>query len=116
VDCEGLVHDYARDAVLPDLIAAMEGENSEYAVIDGFPIYRPGIRLISLNPEVVPAEVVLASDGYPYLQPTLKASEESLTSLLQSDPYLIDRFKATKGKMKGNTSFDDRAYIRFITE
>lgn len=107
-----IVHDYARDAILNDLIDAMQGENTTYAVIDGFPIYSPGVRVIPL-PERSNIEVVLSSDGYPYLKSTLKDSEDALHKLLQTDPFLINEYKATKGLMKGNVSFDDRSYIRF---
>lgn len=107
-----IVHDYARDAILTDLIDAMQGENTTYAVIDGFPIFSPGVRVIPL-PNLSNIEVVLSSDGYPFLKSTLKDSEEALQKLLQTDPFLISEYKATKGLMKGNVSFDDRSYIRF---
>lgn len=110
--CGHIVHDYARDAVLPDLVASMQGENQTYAVIDGFPVYMPGVKTVKLDGD---SEVVLASDGYPFLCPTLRKSEERLAAQLARDPYNIDTFLATKGLMLGNVSFDDRAYIRFST-
>ena len=58
-------------------------------------------------------EVVLASDGYPFLCPTLAESEARLKEQIVRDPLNINTFKATKGMMTGNLSFDDRAYIRF---
>lgn len=108
-----LVNDYARKAVLPELIRSMMDENKTYAVIDGFPVYADGIKTISLDKGY--HEVVLASDGYPFLCSTLQKSEAKLTKQLQNDPYNIQSFKATKGLMRGNVSFDDRAYIRFAT-
>ena len=108
-----LVNDYARKAVLPELISAMKDENKTYAVIDGFTVYAGGIRTIKLDDGY--HEVVLASDGYPFLRTTLQKSEAKLARQLQNDPYNIQSFKATKGLMKGNISFDDRAYIRFNT-
>ena len=56
---------------------------------------------------------MLASDGYPHLKPTLDASEEALEKQLAADPLNIRLFKATKGWVSGNNSFDDRTYIRF---
>lgn len=109
-----IIHDYARDKVIGRLVNAMrEGENKTYAVIDGFPIYKEGIKTIRLNNN--PHEIVLASDGYPFLKGSLRKSEQKLKQQLSNDPYNIKTFKATKGLMAGNKSFDDRAYIRFST-
>ena len=110
--CENrIVHDYARDTILSALIGSMAGENRTYAVIDGFPIFMPGVKTIPVeNPQ---AEIVLASDGYPFLRPTLEESEAALRQQLALDPFCIDSFVATKGVMAGNHSFDDRAYVRF---
>ena len=98
----------ARRAIEPLLIAAMrEGQNREYAVIDGTTVYMPGVI-------VVPAahSVVLASDGYPVLLPTLCESEAALARQIERDPQNVSEFIATKGIVEGNCSFDDRAYIR----
>lgn len=111
IDNGHIVHDYARDAILPELVGYMKGENKTYAVIDGFPIYKDGIKEIACNGR----SVVLASDGYPFLCPTLAKSEKKLAKQIADDPFNINTFKATKGLMKGNVSFDDRAYIRFST-
>lgn len=109
----------ARHAIEPLLIQAMEeGQNKTYAVLDGFPVYMPGVKVIP-----VPlfadnirnrSEIVLASDGYPFLRPTLAESEEMLRQQLESDPQNIKTFIATKGLVAGNASFDDRSYVRFI--
>ena len=104
--------DAGRKAILPALIESMKGQNKTFAVIDGFPIYEPGIKKIS-TPSSSATEIVLASDGYPFLEPTLEASEQRLQEQLSHDPLNIKTFKATKGVMKGNLSFDDRTYIRF---
>ncbi|WP_297032519.1 hypothetical protein [Prevotella sp.] len=98
----------ARRTIEPQLIKAMlEGQNRQYAVIDGTPIYMPGIRIVKAS-----NSVVLASDGYPTLLPTLKESEEALALHLANDPQNIGNFVATKGLVEGNVSFDDRAYIK----
>ena len=98
----------ARRAIEPQLIKAMlEGQNRQYAVIDGTPIYMPGTRIVKAS-----HSVVLASDGYPTLLPTLSESEEALAQHLTKDPQNIGDFVATKGLIEGNISFDDRAYIK----
>ena len=124
---QGFTPQEARKTIEPLLIQAMlEGQNKTYAVIDGFPIYRKGVKVVSLNApqknvetdvaDSLPhpaKEIVLASDGYPFLKPTLAESEEALAHLLAYDPQCTHEFIATKGIVEGNKSFDDRTYIRF---
>jgi hypothetical protein len=57
-------------------------------------------------------ELILASDGYPHVLPTLEASEQKLIQLLASDPLCIGPLRGTKAVTPGNISFDDRAYLR----
>ena len=131
----------ARKQIEPLLIEAMlSGQNQTYTVIDGFPIYREGVKVVSVSDscsvqDSVPAsdsvpcsdsvsasgtisvsssEIVLASDGYPFLEPTLAASEAALAEQIANDPQNIHSFIATKGIVEGNKSFDDRTYIRFV--
>ena len=123
----GFTPQEARKTIEPLLIQAMlEGQNKNYTVIDGFPIYQKGVKVVSLNApqknvetdvaDSLPLptkEIVLASDGYPFLKPTLAESEEALAHLLAYDPQCTHEFIATKGIVVGNKSFDDRTYIRF---
>lgn len=123
----GFTPQEARKTIEPLLIQAMlEGQNKTYTVIDGFPIYQKGVKVVSLNApqknvetdvaDSLPLptkEIVLASDGYPFLKPTLAESEEALAHLLAYDPQCTHEFIATKGIVVGNKSFDDRTYIRF---
>lgn len=138
---QGLSPAEARKQIEPLLIKAMlSGQNQTYTVIDGFPIYREGVKVVSVSAsssvqDSVPAsdsvpcsdsasasgtipssssEIVLASDGYPFLKPTLAASEASLAEQIANDPQNIRSFIATKGIVEGNKSFDDRTYIRFV--
>ena len=116
---QGLSPAEARKQIEPLLIEAMlSGQNQTYTVIDGFPIYREGVKVVALKTEPVssPNEVVLASDGYPFLKPTLAASEAALAEQIANDPQNIHSFIATKGIVEGNKSFDDRTYIRFSFE
>ena len=137
----------ARKQIEPLLIKAMlSGQNQTYTVIDGFPIYREGVKVVSVSDfcsvqnsvsssdscsvqdtvscsdsvsasDTIPSsssEIVLASDGYPFLKPTLAASEAALAEKIANDPQNIHSFIATKGIVEGNKSFDDRTYIRFV--
>ena len=131
---QGLSPAEARKQIEPLLIEAMlSGQNQTYTVIDGFPIYREGVKVVALKTKPVSSsietyfqeqtkpvlslnEVVLASDGYPFLKPTLAASEASLAEQIANDPQNIHSFIATKGIVEGNKSFDDRTYIRFSVE
>ena len=128
---QGLSPAEARKQIEPLLIEAMlSGQNQNYTVIDGFPIYQEGVKIVALKTKPVssdietyfqeqtkpiasPNEVVLASDGYPFLKPTLAASEAALAEQIANDPQCIHDFIATKGLVAGNKSFDDRTYIRF---
>ena len=138
---QGLSPAEARKQIEPLLIKAMlSGQNQTYTVIDGFPIYREGVKVVSVSDScsvqdsvsasdsvpcsdsvsasgtisVSSSEIVLASDGYPFLEPTLAASEAALAEQIANDPQNIHSFIATKGIVEGNKSFDDRTYIRFV--
>ncbi len=108
---QGLLSAEARKQIEPLLIEAMlAGQNKSYAVIDGFPVCLAGVAVI---PVPASSEVVLASDGYPFLKSTLAESEEELAEQIAHDPQNINTFIATKGLLEGNRSFDDRTYVRF---
>lgn len=144
---QGLSPAEARKQIEPLLIKAMlSGQNQTYTVIDGFPIYREGVKVVSVSDsssvqdsvsssdscsvqdpvscsgsasasDTIPSsssEIVLASDGYPFLKPSLAASEAALAEQIANDPQNIHSFIATKGIVEANKSFDDRTYIRFV--
>lgn len=156
---QGLSPAEARKQIESLLIKAMlSGQNQTYTVIDGFPIYREGVKVVSVSDsssvqgsvsssdsssvqdsvsssdscsvqdpvscsgspsasDTIPSsssEIVLASDGYPFLKSTLAASEAALAEQIANDPQNIHSFIATKGIVEGNKSFDDRTYIRFV--
>lgn len=106
-----LDHDAARDIIIPDIVASMKQQNISYAVIDGFPIAERHVKVMTLDFQ--PHQIVLASDGYPFLRPTLDESEALLRRQQATDPLNIDTFVACKAFMHGQDSFDDRSYIRF---
>lgn len=103
--------DRGRQYILNDLVDCCKWQNITYAVIDGFDIPLEKTKIINVYDET--QDIVLASDGYPFLKPTLNDSEKALSAQLINDPLCINTFKATKGLMEGNKSFDDRSYIRF---
>lgn len=111
VEADFREHDTGREFILPVLLDSCQYQNKTFAVIDGF----------NIPPDKVPVhdvrrahEIVLATDGYPQLCPTLAESEEALARQLADDPLCIRHFKATKGCKNGQLSFDDRSYIRFL--
>ena len=105
-------NDIARPVIIPHMIETMRQQNITYSVVDGFPIPRQHVRTITLD--FRPYEIVLASDGYPFLHPTLEESEAALQHQRQSDPLNVGpNFQATKAFHPDNNSFDDRTYIRF---
>lgn len=107
---EARTKDCGRESILPQLIKCCSEQNIAYAVIDGFDIPMDKVRVINLDENA--NEIVLSSDGYPFLKSTLAESEAALASQLADDPLCINTFKATKGLMSGYKSFDDRSYLR----
>ena len=109
---ELLRNDTARPVIIPRMIETMRQQNISYSVVDGFPIDRRHVRILPLDFQ--PWEIVLASDGYPFLCPTLVESESRLRKQREDDPLNIGHhFQATKAFHPDFNSFDDRAYIRF---
>jgi glycerophosphoryl diester phosphodiesterase len=109
---ELLQNDTARPVIIPRMLETMREQNVTYSVIDGFHIPRQHVRIIPLD--FHPWEIVLASDGYPFLCPTLAESESRLRKQREDDPLNIGpAFQATKCFHPGFNSFDDRSYIRF---
>ncbi len=81
-----------------------------FPAVDGFTIPDAGIIITSI-PESV-TSIVLATDGYPVLQDTLKDTERILQEILQKDPLVFREYKSTKGMLHGYVSFDDRTYVK----
>lgn len=108
-------NDLGRNIILPMLEKQFLFQNNvhggefSYGVLDGTASAIPFIKTIDLSQH---KSIILASDGYPFLETTLELSEQRLRKLLFDDPLLIREFKATKGLLDGQISFDDRAYIK----
>lgn len=117
---ELLEHDTGREIIQPFIKRQTKFQNLKldnkfiFSVIDGFFNGSSSIKTVPVPDDT--KEIVLASDGYPQLHPTLSKSEENLKTILAQDPLLFRKFKSTKGLESGNNSFDDRAYVRLALQ
>jgi glycerophosphoryl diester phosphodiesterase len=113
-----LAHDVSRERILEFLQLQTELQNSPYAceftyhVLDGI-FDRPQDHIHIVPIDGTSSEVVLSSDGYPQIFPTLEETERHLAKTIASDPLCYKTYKSTKGVVEGNISYDDRSYIRF---
>ena len=117
-ESEILKNDVGREMIMPFLKLQRKFENKPGYF--GYPVFNnvemPDEILHSkiVNIDVPEnSEIVLASDGYPELKPTLKESEEELANIIATDPLCYKTYFSTKVLKRGNVSFDDRTYIRF---
>lgn len=81
-----------------------------YGAFDGQPIPEVHLQVIPVGQDV--QEIVLASDGYPVLCPTLEASEAALWALAERDPLMIGDYAGCRAFPLSGGSFDDRTYLR----
>jgi hypothetical protein len=82
-----------------------------YGVINGTLIPQRLIETFSVNKEG--DEVILASDGYPKILPTLEDTEYFLNQVNKNDPLRIGDYPHLRMKKPSWKNVDDRAYIRF---
>lgn len=112
-----LVSDPSKAAISPNLKMQCHYQNNvsagplAYSCFNGFPVEMSRTRCIPLDDNKL--ELVLASDGYPVLHPTLRETEERLHAILAEDPLMMGEYRNTKGRYLNQESFDDRSYIRF---
>lgn len=118
-EAELLARDPGREMVMPLLRnqhvfrnLADSSSDLVFGAIDGREVPE---RFLEVWPIGDARELVLASDGYPELKPTLTLSEEALADDLAKDPLRIGTHASTKGVVPGQRSFDDRAYLRIET-
>lgn len=81
-----------------------------YAVVNGFPIPNALIKTVDVPDDVT--YISLATDGYSKIFSTLEETESELKRMLEIDPLCISENIGTKAWMKGNSSYDDRTYIK----
>lgn len=114
-DEELMERDIGRKFVLPVLNKQSAFANGNgrfsYGVINGRDVFKKDIIVHKVKAGDV---VILASDGYPELCESLAESEEKLQLQLKNNPLCDGDYRSTKGLQKNSTSFDDRAYVRFI--
>lgn len=112
---QALVSDPARKIIQPFITRQVRYQNTTgsplcFGVIDGTQTPDEYIHIYNIGEQT--RAIILASDGYPYLCPTLAQSEEQLKEVLQQDSLCISRNPQTKGIRSGCTSFDDRTFIK----
>jgi hypothetical protein len=67
-------------------------------------------KIVKLNESC--NELILSSDGYPRLFDTLLETEDYLKQCLIEDPLCYKTIISTKGIKEGQSSFDDRCYLK----
>lgn len=110
-------NDLGRFYIMPLLQRQSEFQNNpdapkafQYWAIDGFNV--PENELKTWKFDKKPKVIELSSDGYETYptEATIESYENQLKFELQSDPLRIDN-PSTKGVVKGNYTFDDRAIL-----
>lgn len=86
-----------------------DGHPLAYAMLDGSDIPQSMIQVFCLPSDC--HQLVMATDGYPKLFPTLEETERHLAKLLKADPLCIGALTGTKCILPGNISYDDRTYL-----
>ncbi|MCD8297612.1 MAG: hypothetical protein LUC88_08565 [Prevotella sp.] len=76
--------DPGRKAIINGVIEGCRYQNMKYAVIDGFPILMKGVKVIDIDNDC--KEIVLASDGYPFLKSSLEETETLFQKQIHEDP------------------------------
>lgn len=107
--------DPARKIIQPFITRQVRYQNAIgsplcFGVIDG--THTPDEYIHIYNIQETTRAIILASDGYHNLCPTLAISEHQLKDNLRQDPLCISCNPQTKGIRTGCTSFDDRTFIK----
>ncbi|MFI2668004.1 hypothetical protein [Streptomyces koyangensis] len=109
-------HDVGREAIMPLLRRQTlfannpAAGNLAYPVLDGRAVPQELVTSTSVPPDIT--ELVLASDGYPEILPTLEESEKRVREMMAADPLCIGILRGTKGLTPAGVGFDDRSYLR----
>ena len=114
-EAELLENDEGREFIMPLLENQYLFENGNgrfaYEVLNGKKVRFDLIKTYNVSSGDT---VILASDGYPILKSSLEETEEELKKIIKENPLCNKNYLSTKGLKKGNLSFDDRTYIKFI--
>ena len=117
-DLKDLVNnDYGRTSIMEDLVAEerrVDGVEclSGRADVD-MDVLLSNVEVFQLEPD---QEVILASDGYPRLLPTLDECEDWLAAERARDPLFIHDYQAIRTAKDEEANYDDRTYVRFVTD
>jgi hypothetical protein len=109
-----LENDPGRQLILPLLRQQFVFRNRSaerrfgYGAVDGTPVPR---RFIEVHRVLSDARIVLATDGYARLFPSLEETERYWARDIAQDPLRIESHPSTKGVHPGDVSFDDRAFV-----
>ena len=109
-----LERDPGREMILPLLRAAAAWRNVADTDL-GFPALdgtATPVSMIDVFDVPAGAHVILATDGYLDVRPSLEQAEEALARRIESDPLRLGPPPGTKGVLPGCMSFDDRTYVR----
>ncbi len=113
---EVLKKDFAGAYVMSVVSGEHVLANNPYSEL-GFPVINGGNIPLEMTEIIdIPAEadyVVLHSDGYPETYATLAEAENRIEDIRVNDPQCVNIYKASRGVVEGNVSFDDRSYISF---
>ena len=108
-------NDVGRSFIMPILQREYLLANSDsrfgYPVLNGTAFDVSKLQIYNVE---IGDTVVLASDGYPFLCDTLDESEVKLAETIKDNPLCDKEYSSTKGLVPGNSSFDDRTYIKFL--
>lgn len=81
-----------------------------FSMVDGFDFRIEDIKVVDLPSDI--HSLILTTDGYSILKPTLEETELILKEQLKKDPLAINELKGFKPLAPGANSIDDRAYLR----
>lgn len=87
-----------------------DGSDLGFSMVDGFDFRIEDIKVVDLPNDI--NTLILSSDGYSILKPTLEETELILKEQLEKDPLAINELKGFKPLAPGANSIDDRAYIK----
>ena len=121
----------AKERDLYDLVNSDIGRSAIIQTIAQEDQKADGVKALTANPAAnletilanveifkveIDQEVILATDGFPRILPTLDESTDWLMEEKDRDPLFIHDYKALRGWGEYDAGYDDRTYVRFIVE
>ena len=121
----------AKERDLYDLVNSDIGRSAIIQTIAQEDQKADGVTAISGNPNAkledilahvetydvnVDQEIIMATDGFPRILPTLDESTDWLLEEKSRDPLFINDYKALRNWGEYDAGYDDRTYVRFIVE